>query len=98
MFKHFKQYDRDLIPKSFQPRDRSSRKHDFQLHLPKPNDGIRGIHSNSFYFRAAKLWNELPANVVNAENINTFKNRLDNAWKNDPFKFDHKHDIVNLSD
>ena len=86
----FRVYNRNIISKSFVPRDRSSRKHNFQLHQPKPSDGNRGIQANSFYFRAVKPWNELPFHVVNAETVNTFKRRLGEAWKDDPVKFNHK--------
>ena len=90
IFKHFHNYDKNLLSSSFQPKDRPSRKHGYQLHEITPRDGKRGIQTNAFYFRSAKLWNNLPRIVVNAENINTFKNRLDEAWKNEPIKFNNK--------
>ena len=67
----FHKYNTEVLAASFQARDRSSRKHNFQLHLPKPKDGIRGIQYNSFYFRVAITWNNLPREVVNALTINT---------------------------
>ena len=42
---------------------------------------------NSFYFRVAKTWNTLPTKVVEAENVNTFKSRLDAIWSNSQTKF-----------
>ena len=30
--------------------------------------------------RITKVWNELPDSVVNAQNVNKFKNRLDRHW------------------
>ena len=90
MFQHFKKYNANIISKSFRPRERCSRKHDFQLHQLKASDGKRGTQTNSFYFRVAKEWNNLPSHIVNAENTNTFKNRLDEHWKDLPIKFDHK--------
>ena len=60
IYKHFHIYDKITISHSFQPRERSSRKHGFQLHLHTPRDGIRGIQSNSFYYRSTKAWNNLP--------------------------------------
>ena len=30
-----------------------------------------------FSFRVVDIWNNLPSNIVNAESINSFKNRLD---------------------
>ena len=88
-FKHFHKYDKDVLSPSFQPRSRSSRAHNFQLHLLKAKDGLRGIQTNSFYFRIAQTWNNLPRMVVDAPNIDTFKNRLDKLWENEQIKFDH---------
>ena len=90
VFKHFKSYDKSTLASSFQPRQRVSRKHKFQLHMPPARDGKHGLKSNFFYHRVAKTWNDLPRNVVNAENTNTFKNRLDKHWINDPLMYDHK--------
>ena len=42
------------------------------------------------YFFANKVihtWNSLPNSVVEANNINSFKNRLDNHWNNEDFKY-----------
>ena len=90
IFKHFNAYDKAVLSTSFQPRQRPSRKHPFQLILQNPKDGVRGKQTNGFYYRAVKLWNDLPRNVVSAKSINTFKSRLDEAWKNETIKFDHK--------
>ena len=91
LFNHFHKYDKALISETFQPRERCSRTHDFQLHLPiYPKDGFRGIQTNEFYYRSPKLWNGLPKHVVNAKNINDFKNYLDDSWKDLPFKFDYR--------
>ena len=89
IYKHFHTYDKDIISKSFQPRERSTRKHDFQILNRKPKDGIRGIQSNSFYYRSPNIWNDLPRAVVNAKHVNSFKNQLDEFWKDTPIKFDH---------
>ena len=89
LFKHFNTYTRETLSKSFQPRTRSSRAHDFQMFERIPKDGVRGLQSNSFYFRYARLWNNLPSNVVNANNINCFKNRLDKHWENEPTKLNY---------
>jgi len=34
----------------------------------------------SFTVRIVNLWNSLPENVVSANTVNTFKNRLDKFW------------------
>ena len=88
IYKHFKTYDKSTLSSSFMPRQRISRKHQFQLHIPPTNDGKLGIQTNFFYNRVVKTWNDLPAIVVSADNTNTFKNRLDKYWENNSLKFD----------
>jgi len=39
------------------------------------------IRSKFFSQRVVNGWNELPANVVEAETVNSFKNRLDDHWR-----------------
>ena len=87
VYKHFHTYDKPTLSHSFKPRDRLSRKHNFQLVPNTSKDGIRGIQTNSFYHRTARTWNDLPRDIVNAENINIFKNKLDDLWTENPIKF-----------
>ena len=54
-----------------------------------PRDGVWGLQSNSFYYRNAKIWNNLPKGVVDAKTISKFKQKLDEAWKDNPTKFNH---------
>ena len=93
VYKHFHTYDRSILSHSFQPQYRSSRKHNFQLVWQMAKDGTRGVQANSFYFRTTKTWNNLPREVVNASNINTFKNLLDKTWANSPIKYDHLQEL-----
>ena len=90
VFKHFHTYDQDLLPDIFQRQSYGTRKHDYQLVWRKAKDGVRGIQANSFYYRIIKMWNDLPAVRVNSKTITEFKTRLDDAWKNVPFKFKPK--------
>ena len=90
VFKHFHKYDRSIISESFQPRERPSRKHNFQLHEKKPIDGVRGVHYNSFYNRTARQWNDLPSHVVDATSVDMFKNRFDEANKDNLQMFDYE--------
>ena len=80
LYKHFHYYDQDTISPSFQRRERVTRKHEYQLLQRKAKDGIRGVQSNSFYYRRIKAWNDLPA-----KNINSFKMQLDEHMKNKLF-------------
>ena len=88
-YKHFHKYDPNILPPSYKPRNRPSRSHKYQIQPIRPRDGERGLHRNSFYCRIADIWNRLPAAVVDAPTIDTFKNRLDTHWKDLPLKFDH---------
>ena len=90
MYKHVKTYDTSIVSTTFQRRFRPSRKHNFQLHEPVPKDGIRGVQTNSFYFRVPKTWNNLPRKVVDASNLDQFKSRFDACLKNQAIKLDHR--------
>ena len=89
IFKHFHAYDKDIIPDKFEIRNRISRKHNYQLVQHMPRDGVRGLQSNSFYYRNGKIWNNLPKGVVDTKTINNFKQKLDGAWKDNPTTFNH---------
>ena len=87
IFKHFHSYDNCTLPENFRPRNRPSRKHNYQLVWRAPKDGLRRLQANFFYFRTIKTWNELPKEIVHATSIDSFKNKLDEAWKDLPIKF-----------
>ena len=91
LFKHFNTYSSDTLSDSFQPRQRSTRSHDHQLLERVPKDGVRGLQSNSFYYRYTRIWNNLPTDIVPSRSLNSFKNALDEHWKNKPTKYDHRH-------
>jgi len=44
------------------------------------------VNPDCFTNRIVNMWNSLPDNVILADNVNQFKNRLDKHWK--------MHDIV----
>ena len=90
MYKHFSKYDKDIVAESFQPKERVNRRHRFQIHKRVAEDGVRGVQNNSFYYRIAKVWNNLPSTVVEAPSVDAFKNRLDKEMKDNALKFDHK--------
>ena len=87
IFKHFLSHDNYTLLENFRPRNRLSRKLDYQLVWKAPKDGVRGLQANFFYFRTIKTWNELPKEIVHAKSINSFKNKLDEAGKDLPIKF-----------
>ena len=40
------------------------------------------------------MWNSLPNSVISANNVNTFKNRLDKFWANQELTFDYKSSLT----
>ena len=45
------------------------------------------IRHNFFSLRVCKMWNSIPIAVIEANNVNTFKNRLDKYWGNRAFRY-----------
>ena len=89
IYKHFHTYDKSTLSSTFKHQTRTSRKHNFQLVWKSPKDGVRGVQTNSFYYRTMQTWNNLPAEVVNASNIDLLKKRLGALWKEHPMKYNH---------
>ena len=89
VWKHFNSYDKTTLPSNFRRNTRNIRNHShlYQLTWNRPNDGVQGVQSNSFYFRIATKWNNLPASVVQAEDMNKFKAELDRTWMSHPQKY-----------
>ena len=87
ILKHFHSYNNFTLPENFRPRNRPSRKHDYQLVWKASKDHVRGLHKNFFYFRTIKTWKELPKEIIHAKSIDSVKNKLDEAWKDLPIKF-----------
>ena len=41
----------------------------------------------SFSHRIVETWNSLPAEIVSAGSVNSFKSLLNKHWRNEPFQF-----------
>jgi len=50
----------------------------------------------SFSVRIVNIWNSLPALVYSANNVNTFKNRLDRFWTNQELMYDYKSSLTRI--
>ena len=91
LYKHFEKYDPAAISTSFQPRLRPHRgaatMHSRHLVVKQHKNEAYGVHYNSFFCRAPKLWNLLPDNVVSAPSLDCFKRRLDKHWQHADFRF-----------
>ena len=48
------------------------------------------LRKYSFAVKVVNIWNSLPDSVISANNVNTFKNRLDKFWANQELIFDYK--------
>ena len=91
VYKHMHHYDKHTTPDKFTIRTRPNRRHKFELIPNFGNDGFRGAQTNSFFYRSIPNWNKLPKNVVEAKTIKVFKERLNEAWKTHPKRFDTRH-------
>jgi hypothetical protein len=58
-------------------RREGGRNHDLSLFQ---NFSKRNVRKYFFSNRICNTWNNLPVHVIQAEKVNTFKNRLDNCW------------------
>ena len=51
-----------------------------------------------FSARIVNIWNSLPNDVVNVNNFNQFKTRLDKFWMHQDVKFDFTADLTGIGD
>ena len=73
-FKIIKGFDRIPADKIFKFSNPVTRGHNFKL---KKQSCRRDVRKCFFANRVVNDWNSLPSNVVNAEAVNQFKDRLD---------------------
>ena len=52
------------------------------------------LRKYSFAVRVVNIWNSLPVSVISANNVNTFKNRLDKCWANQKLIFDYESSLT----
>jgi len=48
------------------------------------------LRKYAFAVKVVNIWNSLPDSVISANNINKFKNRLDQFWAKQDLIFDYK--------
>ncbi|KAI8508116.1 hypothetical protein Bbelb_143560 [Branchiostoma belcheri] len=79
VFKFVKGFDRVDPGRLFNLNvDGRTRGHPYKIAKPQAKKLTR---SNSFSVRAINAWNSLPADVVAADTVNSFKSRLDSYWR-----------------
>ena len=54
---------------------------------------IYDLRKFSFTNRVIPIWNSLPNQVVCAQTVNSFKNRLDKFWSDQEVLYDYKSDL-----
>ena len=74
----------ELLPKNHQ--NNRTRGHELKL---EKRAAITTSRLNTFTMRVMTPWNQLPASVIQAPSVNSFKNRLDANYKQHPLKFNH---------
>ena len=59
--------------------------HKFKIFKPRCKTNIK---KNTFALRAVNEWNALSNDVIEVENINQFKSKLEEYWHDKEYKFD----------
>ena len=67
----------DIEPLLVLDTETRTRGHGYKLKKTRANLGIR---QHFFSVRVSDIWNNLPANIVDAPSVNSFRNRLDSYW------------------
>ena len=86
-FKIMNKIDNITLDSFFTRNDNLTKGHKWKLDKPRAITSIRQI---CFSHRVINWWNDLPKNVADCISINSFKNLLENALKNDPIKYEFK--------
>jgi len=68
-----------------------TRGHNLKLFNSRCHSDLRKY---SFAVRLVNIWNSLPDSVISANNVNTFKNRLDKFWAYQELIFDYKSSLT----
>ena len=79
IYKNLHLYDRETVADKLNQGARPSRRQNFELLPNFASDGSRGVQTKSFYYRCISAWNDLPRDVVAAQSIKAFKERLNEA-------------------
>ena len=75
--KYDQQVTQDFLPIRDQSQSTETRGHHLRINHQYSRLKLR---QNSFCLRIAKLWNDLPEQVVTSQSVRSFEKRLDKAW------------------
>ena len=87
-------YDETVINDFLDMKPSRARGHDFNIYKL----GCRlDVRKYSFRLRVTSQWNNLPDSVVNAESMNSFKNRLDKFWNDSEVMYNPETNIYDTT-
>ena len=89
-------YDSDAIGNLVVLQVSRSRGHQYNLAKPSSHKNLN-CRLFSFIHRIREQWNNLPAEIVSANTINTFKNKLDKLWEGSDVYFNHEAKVHDLT-
>ena len=89
-------YDCEVIGNLVELQASHSRGHQFNIAIPSSHKNLN-CRIFSFKHRVREQWNNLPAEVVSANTINSFKNRLDKIWEGSEVYFNHEAKVHELT-
>ena len=85
VFRILTEVDNVQIHQSIQIDKTSTRGHKLKIFKPRCKTNIK---KNTLAFRAINEWNALSNDVIEAENINQFKSKLEKYWHDKEYKLD----------
>ena len=77
--------DNVQIDQSIQIEKTSTRGHKFKIFKPRCKTNVK---KNTLAYRAVNEWNALSNDVIEVENINQFKSKLEEYWHDKEYKYD----------
>jgi len=86
-------YDNNVNLPLERQKDSITRGHSLKLVHPRCQYDLRKY---SFTVRIVNLRNSLPENVISANTVDTFKNRLDKFWSEQELVYDYKADLTGI--
>ena len=81
------EYDVNIVPSMPLSTNSITRGNDLKLSKERCRYDLR---KHFFIPRIINLWNSLPNSIINAESVNSFKNRLDFYWRNEEQIFNYE--------
>ena len=85
VFRILTEIDNVQIDQSIQIEKTSTRGHKFQIFKPRCKTNVK---KNKLAYRVVKEWNALSNDVIEVENVNQFKSKLEEFWHDKEYKYD----------